>query len=226
MKMKNNDLLTQAFTKLLAGAVLLAVLVFLPAGTLKFANGWLFMGALFIPMIIIGIVLYVKAPDLLKKRLESKETESEQKAVVAVSGAMFLGGFIMAGLTYRFGWISFPKWAVIIGAVLFLLSYAMYGEVLRENAYLSRVIEVQKGQKVIDTGLYGIVRHPMYSATLMMFMSIPIMLGSVISFVIFLIYPIIIAMRIKNEEKVLEGGLEGYTEYKKKVKSRLIPFIW
>jgi protein-S-isoprenylcysteine O-methyltransferase Ste14 len=226
MKMKNNDLLTQAFTKLLAGAVLLAVLVFLPAGTLKFANGWLFMGALFIPMLIIGIVLYVKAPDLLKKRLESKETESEQKAVVAVSGAMFLGGFIMAGLTYRFGWISFPKWAVIIGAVLFLLSYAMYGEVLRENAYLSRVIEVQKGQKVIDTGLYGIVRHPMYSATVLMFLSIPIMLGSVISFVIFLIYPIIIAMRIKNEEKVLEGGLEGYTEYKKKVKSRLIPFIW
>lgn len=224
--MKNNDLLTQAFTKLLAGAVLLAVLVFLPAGTLKFANGWLFMGALFIPMLIIGIVLYVKAPDLLKKRLESKETESEQKAVVAVSGAMFLGGFIMAGLTYRFGWISFPKWAVIIGAVLFLLSYAMYGEVLRENAYLSRVIEVQKGQKVIDTGLYGIVRHPMYSATVLMFLSIPIMLGSVISFVIFLIYPIIIAMRIKNEEKVLEGGLEGYTEYKKKVKSRLIPFIW
>ena len=224
--MKNNDLLTQAFTKLLAGAVLLAVLVFLPAGTLKFANGWLFMGALFIPMLIIGIVLYVKAPDLLKKRLESKETESEQKAVVAVSGAMFLGGFIMAGLTYRFGWISFPKWAVIIGAVLFLLSYAMYGEVLRENVYLSRVIEVQKGQKVIDTGLYGIVRHPMYSATVLMFLSIPIMLGSVISFVIFLIYPIIIAMRIKNEEKVLEGGLEGYTEYKKKVKSRLIPFIW
>jgi len=224
--MKNNDLLTQAFTKLLAGEVLLAVLVFLPAGTLKFANGWLFMGALFIPMLIIGIVLYVKAPDLLKKRLESKETESEQKAVVAVSGAMFLGGFIMAGLTYRFGWISFPKWAVIIGAVLFLLSYAMYGEVLRENAYLSRVIEVQKGQKVIDTGLYGIVRHPMYSATVLMFLSIPIMLGSVISFVIFLIYPIIIAMRIKNEEKVLEGGLEGYTEYKKKVKSRLIPFIW
>ena len=224
--MKNNDLLTQAFTKLLAGAVLLAVLVFLPAGTLKFANGWLFMGALFIPMLIIGIVLYVKAPDLLKKRLESKETESEQKAVVAVSGAMFLGGFIMAGLTYRFGWISFPKWAVIIGAVLFLLSYAMYGEVLRENAYLSRVIEVQKDQKVIDTGLYGIVRHPMYSATVLMFLSIPIMLGSVISFVIFLIYPIIIAMRIKNEEKVLEGGLEGYTEYKKKVKSRLIPFIW
>ena len=224
--MKNNDLLTQAFTKLLAGAVLLAVLVFLPAGTLKFANGWLFMGALFIPMLIIGIVLYVKAPDLLKKRLESKETESEQKAVVAVSGAMFLGGFIMAGLTYRFGWISFPKWAVIIGAVLFLLSYAMYGEVLRENAYLSRVIEVQKDQKVIDTGLYGIVRHPMYSATVLMFLSIPVMLGSVISFVIFLIYPIIIAMRIKNEEKVLEGGLEGYTEYKKKVKSRLIPFIW
>ena len=224
--MKNNTLLTQAFTKLLAGAVLLAVLVFLPAGTLKFANGWLFMGALFIPMLIIGIVLYVKAPDLLKKRLESKETESEQKAVVAVSGAMFLGGFIMAGLTYRFGWISFPKWAVIIGAVLFLLSYAMYGEVLRENAYLSRVIEVQKDQKVIDTGLYGIVRHPMYSATVLMFLSIPVMLGSVISFVIFLIYPIIIAMRIKNEEKVLEGGLEGYTEYKKKVKSRLIPFIW
>lgn len=205
---------------------MLAVLVFLPAGTLKFANGWLFMGALFIPMIIMGLVLYFKSPDLLKKRLESKESESEQKAVVALSGIMFLGGFAAAGLTYRFGWVSFPKWAVIIGAVLFLLSYAMYAEVMRENAYLSRTVEVQENQKVIDTGLYGIVRHPMYTATVLMFLSIPIILGSAVSFVIFLIYPILIAKRIGNEEKVLEQGLEGYAEYKHKVKHRLIPFIW
>ena len=163
----------------------------------------------------------MKEPELLKKRLDSKEKESEQKGVVALSGVMFLAGFIMAGLTYRFGWISLPKWAVIIGAVLFLLSYAMYAEVMRENAYLSRTIEVQENQEVvIDTGLYGIVRHPMYSATVMMFLSIPIILGSVISFVIFLIYPIIIAMRIKNEEKVLEGGLKGYTEYKTESKTQ------
>jgi protein-S-isoprenylcysteine O-methyltransferase Ste14 len=221
-----SKLLTQALSKIIIGFVLLAALVFLPAGTLKYAGGWLFMGALFIPMTIMGIVLYAKAPDLLEKRLKSKETESEQKGVVALSGIMFLGGFIAAGLTYRFGWISFPKWAAVIGLVLFLLSYAMYAEVLRENAYLSRVIEVQKDQKVVDTGLYGIVRHPMYSATVLMFLSIPVILGSVIAFVIFLIYPVVIARRIKNEEEVLEGGLEGYTDYKKKVKYRLIPFIW
>ena len=221
-----SKLLTQALSKIIIGFVLLAALVFLPAGTLKYAGGWLFMGALFIPMTIMGIVLYAKAPDLLEKRLKSKETESEQKGVVALSGIMFLGGFIAAGLTYRFAWISFSKWAAVIGLVLFLLSYAMYAEVLRENAYLSRVIEVQKDQKVVDTGLYGIVRHPMYSATVLMFLSIPVILGSVIAFVIFLIYPVVIARRIKNEEEVLEGGLEGYTDYKKKVKYRLIPFIW
>ena len=221
-----NKLLTQALSKLIIGFLLIAALVFLPAGTLKFAGGWLFMGVLFIPMVVMGLVLYFKAPDLLEKRLRSKETESEQKGVVAVSGIMFLAGFVIAGLSYRFGWLVFPKWAVIIGAVLFLLSYAMYAEVMRENAYLSRVIEVQKDQKVVDTGLYGIVRHPMYSATILMFMSIPVILGSVIAFAIFLVYPVVIAGRIKNEEKVLEGGLEGYTDYKKKVKYRLIPFIW
>ena len=223
MKIK---LLKQGLAKFIIGAIMVMLLVFLPAGTLRFTNGWIFMAALFIPMLIFGIVLYVKAPELLEKRLDSKEQESEQKAVVAVSGIMFLAGFIVAGLTYRFGWVSFPKWAVIIGAVLFLLGYAMYAEVMRENAYLSRTVEVQEGQKVVDTGLYGIVRHPMYSATVLMFLSIPVILGSVIAFVIFLIYPVLLAGRIKNEEKVLEEGLEGYAEYKKKVKHRMIPFIW
>lgn len=223
MKIK---LLKQGLAKFIIGAIVVMLLVFLPAGTLRFTNGWIFMAALFIPMLIFGIVLYVKAPELLEKRLDSKEQESEQKAVVAVSGIMFLAGFIVAGLTYRFGWVSFPKWAVIIGAVLFLLGYAMYAEVMRENAYLSRTVEVQEGQKVVDTGLYGIVRHPMYSATVLMFLSIPVILGSVIAFVIFLIYPVLLAGRIKNEEKVLEEGLEGYAEYKKKVKHRMIPFIW
>ncbi len=225
MKM-NRKLLIQGLTKFIAGIILVGLLVFLPAGTLSFANGRLFMGVLFIPMLILGIVLFVKEPELLKKRLGSKEKESEQKGVVALSGVMFLAGFIIAGLTYRFGWLSFPKWAVIIGTVLFLLSYVMYAEVMKENAYLSRTVEVQENQKVVDTGLYGVVRHPMYTATILMFLSVPVILGSVISFVIFLIYPIIIALRIGNEEKILEEGLEGYSEYKQKVRYKLIPFIW
>lgn len=225
MKM-NRKLLIQGLSKLIIGIILVGVLVFLPAGTLGYTGGWLFMGALFIPMLILGTVLFVKEPELLKKRLDSKEKESEQKGVVALSGVMFLAGFIMAGLTYRFGWVSFPEWAAIIGVVLFLLSYVMYAEVMRENAYLSRTVEVQENQKVVDTGLYGAMRHPMYTATILMFLSIPVILGSVISFVIFLIYPIIIALRIGNEEKILEEGLEGYSEYKKKVRYKLIPFIW
>lgn len=222
----NRKLLIQGLTKFIAGIILVGLLVFLPAGTLGYTGGWLFMGALFIPMLILGIVLFVKEPELLKKRLDSKEKESEQKGVVALSGVMFLAGFIIAGLTYRFGWISFPEWTAIIGVVLFLLSYVMYAEVMGENAYLSRTVEVQENQKVVDTGLYGVVRHPMYTATILMFLSVPVILGSVISFVIFLIYPIIIALRIGNEEKILEEGLEGYSEYKQKVRYKLIPFIW
>ena len=219
-------LLIQGLAKYIIGVIIVMLLVFLPAGTLRFPNGWLFMASLFVPMLIFGIVLYVKAPSLLEKRLNTKEQEKEQKGVVALSGLMFLGGFVVAGLTYRFGWISFPKWAAVIGVVMFLLSYAMYAEVMRENAYLSRTVEVQEEQKVIDTGLYGVVRHPMYSATVLMFLSIPVILGSVAAFVIFLIYPILMAMRIGNEEKDLEQGQKGYTEYKQKVKYRLIPFIW
>ena len=222
----NKELIRQGLAKFLIGVIMVMLIVFLPAGTFAYANGWLFMALLFIPMLIMGTVMLRKEPELLKKRLDSKEKESEQKEVVALSGIMFLAGFITAGLNFRFGWLMLPKWAVIIGAVLFLLSYAMYAEVMRENAYLSRTIEVQENQEVVSTGLYGIVRHPMYSATVMMFLSIPIILGSLISFVIFLIYPIIIAKRIKNEEKVLEQGLKGYTEYKQTVKLRLIPFIW
>ena len=223
--MKNN-LIIRGLTKYLIGLVLIMALVFLPAGTFRFANGWIFIGILFLPMLIMGIVLYIKDPELLEKRLNAKEKESDQKSVVAVSGVMFLAGFIIAGLSYRFGWLLLPKWAVISGTVLFLLSYMMYAEVLRENTYLSRTVEIQDNQKVIDTGLYGIVRHPMYSATILMFVSIPVVLGSLISLVIFLIYPFIIAKRIGNEEEVLEKGLEGYSDYKKKVRYRLIPFIW
>ncbi len=219
-------LISKALIKYFAGLLIIMILVFLPAGSLKFINGWLFIGLLFIPMFIMGIVMLFKNPALLEKRLNTKEKEKEQRGVVAVSGIMFLSGFIIAGLDHRFGWLSLHPIVIIIASAVFLLSYAMYAEVLRENTYLSRTIEVQKSQKVIDTGLYGIVRHPMYSATILMFLSIPLVLGSLFSFLIFLIYPFAIAFRIKNEETVLENGLEGYAEYKKKVKYRLIPFIW
>ena len=221
-----NDLIIKALTKYLAGLILVMALVFIPAGSFKFVNGWLFIGLLFLQMLIVGIVLLIKSPSLLEKRLNAKETQSEQKSVVALSGIMFLSGFIIAGLNYRFDWILLPKWVVALGAVVFLLSYIAYAEVLRENEYLSRTIEIQENQKVIDTGLYGVVRHPMYASTVLMFVSIPIVLGSLISFFIFLIYPFILAKRIKNKELILEDGLEGYAEYKKKVKYRLIPFIW
>ena len=222
----NKNLIIKAFTKYFAGFVLLAALIFIPAGSLKFMNGWLFMGLLFIPMFIMGIVLLLKNPELLEKRLNAKETESQQKTVVAVSGIMFLAGFVTAGLDYRFKWFVLPKWVIIVASVIFLLSYIMYAEVLRVNTYLSRTIEVQENQNVIDTGLYGIIRHPMYTATIFLFLSIPLVLGSLFSFLIFLVYPTIIIMRISNEEKFLESQLDGYAEYKKKVKYRLVPFVW
>ena len=216
----------EAIAKVTLGIVLVGLLIFLPAGTLSYFQGWLFMGVLFIPMFFAGIVMMFKSPDLLKKRLNTKEKEAEQSLVVKLSGLMFLVGFIMAGLNYRFDWYVLPKSLSIIGAVIFLVAYALYAEVMRENAYLSRTIEVQENQKVIDSGLYGIVRHPMYAATLLLFLAMPIILGSLISFVIFLVYPLLIAKRIKNEEMVLEKNLPGYKEYKTKVKYRMIPYIW
>ena len=216
----------QAIAKFLLGVVLVGLLIFLPAGTFSYLNGWLFMGILFVPMFLAGIVMMFKNPDLLKKRLNAKETQKEQNLVVKLSGLMFILGFVVAGLGFRFVWYTLPKGVVIGGTVVFLAAYILYAEVLRENTYLSRTIEVQEGQKVIDTGLYGIVRHPMYSATLLLFLSMPLVLGSIYSFLIFLAYPFLIAKRIKNEETFLEKELNSYREYKEKVKYRLIPFVW
>lgn len=216
----------QAIIKFLLGVLVIGLLLFIPANTIHYWNGWLFMGLLFIPMFIAGIILMMKNPELLRKRLNAKEKENEQKQVIAVSGLMFLLGFIIAGLNYKYNWIVIPNIVVIISSILFILAYILYVEVLRENTYLSRTIEIQENQKVIDTGLYGIVRHPMYAVTIFLFLTMPLILGSVMSFVIFLVYPIIISKRIKNEEKVLEKELLGYTEYKKKVKYKVIPFIW
>ena len=222
----DKKLFFDAIIKFLLGVLIIGLLLFVPANTIEFWNGWLFMGLLFIPMFIAGIVMMIKSPDLLRKRLNAKEKESEQKIVVKLSGLMFLVGFIIAGLNYRYNWIIMPKVIVFISSAIFILSYIIYAEVLRENRYLSRTIEVEENQKVIDRGLYGIVRHPMYMATVFLFLSMPLILGSVISFVIFLVYPFIIGMRIKNEEEVLERELKGYTEYKNKVKYKMIPFIW
>ena len=222
----NLKLFIQAILKFLLGVVLVGALLFLPAGTLSYTYGWILMGILFLPMFIAGFVMMAKNPELLKKRLNVKEKLGEQQLVVKLSGLMFMTGFIVAGLGVRYGWYTLPLGAVIVGVVLFLVAYAVYAEVLRENTYLSRTIETQENQKVIDTGLYGIVRHPMYSATLLLFLSMPIVLGSVYAFVIFLSYPFIIAKRIKSEEEFLERELAGYAEYKQKVKYRLIPFIW
>jgi len=222
----NKKLFVNGIVKFLSGLILVALPLFLSAGSFAYWNAWLFMGILFIPMFIAGLILMKKNPYLLEKRLNAKEEQSEQKTVIALSGIMFLLGFIVAGLDYRFQWIKLPEWVAIVGAVVFLIAYGLYAEVLRENTYLSRTIEVQENQKVIDTGLYGIVRHPMYAVTLVLFLSMPIVLGSVIAFIIFLTYPFIIAGRIKNEEKVLEEGLAGYKEYKRKVKYRLVPFVW
>ena len=220
------ELFVQAIVKFALGVVLLGALLFLPAGTFAWTEAWLFLGILFVPMFVAGIVMMMKNPELLKKRLNAKEKQQEQNLVVKLSGLMFLAGFIVAGLDFRFSWLVLPDWVSYVAAGVFLLAYVLYAEVLRENTYLSRTIEVQENQKVIDTGLYGIVRHPMYSATILLFLAMPLVLGSVISFVIFLAYPVIIAKRIRNEEEVLEEGLEGYAEYKKKVKYRMLPFIW
>lgn len=219
-------LFISAILKFSLGVVLVGLLIFLPAGTFAFFNGWLFMGILFVPMFLAGLVMMAKNPKLLQSRLDAKEKQKEQDLVVKLSGLMFLAGFIVAGLGVRFGWYTLPKPVVIASAVVFLIAYILYAEVLRENTYLSRTIEVQEDQKVIDKGLYGIVRHPMYSVTLLLFLSMPLVLGSVYSFVIFLAYPFIIAKRIKHEEEFLEKELNGYKEYKQKVKYRLIPFIW
>ena len=219
-------LFVQALIKICAGLIIIGLLVFGPAGTLSYWNGWLFLGVLFLPMILIGVVLLIKRPELLEKRLKAKESRAEQSLVIKLSGLMFVVGFIMAGISYRFDWFTVPRSGAVIAAAVFLIGYGMYLEVIRENAYLSRVIEVQEGQKVVDTGLYGIVRHPMYSATILMFLAMPLILGSLISFVIFLVYPLIIGMRIKDEELFLEQELEGYREYKQKVKWRLVPFVW
>lgn len=219
-------LLFRALTAFLIGLATVASLLFLPAGTLRYANGWLFIGLLFIPILLFGAVLFVKAPNLLRKRLNAKEKENTQKGVVALSALLFLGGFIVAGLDYRFGWSRVPAWAVAASSIVLLVSYALYAEVMRENAYLSRTIEVQDGQHVVDTGLYGIVRHPMYAATIWLFLSIPVVLGSWWSLLIFSPYVLVIVVRIVNEEKVLSEGLAGYTEYKKRVKYRLLPFVW
>ena len=222
----STKLFIQAIAKFFLGVILVGVLVFWPAGTLAFYNGWLFMAVLFIPMFGAGIVMMFKNPELLQKRLNAKEKRGEQALVVKLSGLMFLAGFVVAGLNFRFDWYMVPQGVSVGATVVFLIAYLLYAEVLRENTYLSRTIEVQEGQKVIDTGLYGIVRHPMYSVTLFLFLAMPFVLGSVYSFVIFLAYPFIIAARIRNEEQLLEQELAGYKEYKQKVKYRMIPFVW
>lgn len=219
-------LFISAISKYLLGVMLVAALIFIPAGTLRFENGLIFMAALFVPMLIAGIVMMIKDPELLKSRLNSKEKHKDQDLIIKLSGLMFIAGFVLAGLNYRFSWYMLPKAVTYVGVALFLIAYILYAEVLRENAYLSRTIEVREGQKVVSTGLYGIVRHPMYSATLLLFFAIPLILGSLYALIIFLIYPFIIAKRIKGEEKFLEESLEGYKEYKNKVKYKLIPFIW
>lgn len=219
-------LFLQAIIKFLAGVVMVGALIFLPAWSFAYVEGWIFMGILFIPMFVAGIVMMFKSPDLLKSRLGAKETEKEQKLVIGLSLLMFIGAFVVAGLNFRFKWLEMPFWSVILAACIFIAAYIFYAEVLRENAYLSRTIEVQEGQKVVDTGLYGVVRHPMYMVTLVLFLSMPFVLGSLFSFFIMLVYIPIIVVRIINEEKFLEKELNGYTEYKKNVKYRLIPFIW
>ncbi len=224
--MDKKRLFLQAIGKFLLGVMIIALLLFVPAGSLKYWQGWLLMGILFVPMFVAGLVMLVGNPNLLRKRLNAKEQEAEQKTVVKLSGILFIAAFVVAGLNWRFGWWILPNWAVWVAAGLFLASYLIYAEVLRENTYLSRTIEVQENQKVIDTGLYGIVRHPMYMATTILFLAMPLVLASPLSFIIMLGYIPVIAKRIKNEEKVLEEGLEGYREYKQKVKYKVIPFVW
>ena len=224
--MMDKKLFFQALTKFLFGFILICALLFIPAGTINYPNGWLFICLLFIPMFIVGIIVFIKSPSLLRRRLNAKEEQDEQKIVLFASGIMFLLAFALAGLNFRFGWFSLPGIVITIASIIFLLSYIMYGEVLRENAYLSRTVEVSENQKVVDTGLYGLVRHPMYTSTIFLFLSMPLVLDSIFSFIVMLIYPIIIIFRIKNEEEFLEKELIGYKEYKEKVKYRLIPYLW
>ena len=224
--MMDTKLFFQAFSKFLIGLIIICILLFIPAGTVNYPNGWLFIALLFIPMFFAGIIMLFKSPDLLRRRLNAKEEEDEQKTVILVSGIIFLVAFILAGLNFRFGWFKLPSLVIIIASVIFLLAYIMYAEVLRENEYLSRTVEVSENQKVVDSGLYGLVRHPMYTSTIFLFLSMPLVLDSIFSFIVMLVYPIIIIFRIRNEEKVLENELIGYKEYKEKVKYKLIPYLW
>ena len=219
-------LLLNALTKFICGLLLVGLLIFLPAGTLRYCKGWLFIGLLFVPMLIAGFVMFFKSPDFLAKRLDVKEKQRAQKGVIALSGLMFIVGFLAAGFDYRFGWSKMPLPVTIIASVLFLVAYVLYAEVMRENAYLSRTVKVEAGQTVIDTGLYGIVRHPMYMATVLLFLMMPLILGSWYSLIVFALYPVIIIVRLLDEEKLLTKELPGYDEYKKKVKYRIIPFVW
>ena len=222
----NIKLFFSAILKFTLGVVLVGALIFLPAGSLEYVRGWVLMGVLFIPMFIAGIVMMIFNPSLLAKRLSAKEKQKEQDLVQKLSGLMFIGGFVVSGLGYRFGWYTLPMWVSVVASAAFVIGYILYAEVLRENTYLSRTVEVQQGQRVIDTGLYGIVRHPMYFATLILFIAMPVILGSLYALIIFGAYPFIISYRIINEERFLEQELKGYTDYKNKVKYRLIPFIW
>lgn len=224
--MMDKKLFFQALSKFLIGFIIICALLFIPAGTLDYPNGWLFIVLLFIPMFFAGIVMLFKSPDLLRRRLNAKEEEKEQKTVILLSGIIFLVAFILAGLNFRYGWFKLPTVLIIISSVIFLIAYIMYAEVLRENEYLSRTVEVSENQKVVDSGLYGLVRHPMYTSTIFLFLSMPLVLDSIFSFIVMLVYPIIIIFRIRNEEKVLENELIGYKEYKEKVKYKLIPYLW
>lgn len=219
-------LLIEALTKFACGLLLVGLLIFLPAGTLAYTYGWYFIALLFAPMLAVGILMLIKSPEFLKKRLDAKEKQSAQKGVVALSGLMFIAGFVVAGLDFRFGWSQMPTWVIVTASALFLLAYALYAEVMRENAYLSRTIKVEEGQTVVDTGLYGIVRHPMYAVTILLFMMIPLILGSWYALISFAFYPAIIIVRLKDEEALLSKELPGYEAYKLKVKYRLLPYIW
>ena len=219
-------LFAEAMIKFACGLLLVGLLIFLPAGTLAYTYGWYFIALLFAPMFAVGIFMLFRSPDFLRKRLDVKEKQKAQKGVLAFSGLMFIAGFVVAGLDFRFGWSKMPTWVVIVAGVLFLVAYALYAEVMRENAYLSRTIKVEKGQTVVDTGLYGIVRHPMYAVTILLFLMIPLVLGSWFALIAFAFYPAIIVVRLKNEEDLLTRELPGYEAYKQKVRYRLIPFIW
>ena len=219
-------LLIEALVKFTCGLLLVGLLIFLPAGTLAYTYGWLFVALLFVPMLIAGFVMLAKSPEFLKKRLDAKEKQATQKGVLAFSGLMFIAGFVVAGLDFRFGWSNMPSWVVTTASALFLVAYALYAEVMRENAYLSRTIKVEEGQTVVDTGLYGIVRHPMYAVTILLFLMIPLVLGSWYALIAFAFYPAIIIVRLKDEEELLTRELSGYAEYKQRVKYRIIPFIW